>query len=257
MRRCRQRTQRAALAALTSYDDDNVGKIVLTQFARYGGDVRSAAFDVLLSRENWTERLAGSIADGSIEDIPPNVADRLRRHANDGVRKRVAVKLGTVIRTSASEAKREIKRVREVLGEGTGNPYAGEAAFNVRCAACHKLFHKGGNIGPDLTPYQRGNLDTLLISVINPNAEIREGFEYVTLNTTDGRSLSGFLTDQDTQVVALRGMTGEDIRVERKHVQKLEPMGRSLMPEGLLQGLSDQELRDFFAYLRISQPITR
>jgi hypothetical protein len=34
-------------------------------------------------------------------------------------------------------------------------------------------------------------------------------------------------------------------------------MGRSLMPEGLLEGLSDQQLRDLFAYLRISQPITR
>ncbi|MGB0580696.1 MAG: PVC-type heme-binding CxxCH protein, partial [Limisphaerales bacterium] len=249
--------QRVSLAALTAFDDESVGSSILSQFARYEGDVRSAAFDVLLSRENWTERLADLIASGRISDLPPNVADRLRRHENEAIRRQVAAKLGTVVRTSAGEANQLIKKVRNVLGEGTGNPYAGETAFNLRCAACHKLFHKGGNIGPDLTPYQRGNLDTLLISVINPNAEIREGFEYVTLNTRDGRSLSGFLTDQDSQVVALRGMTGEDIRVERKAVKKLEPMGRSLMPEGLLHGLSDQELRDFFAYLRISQPISK
>ena len=77
------------------------------------------------------------------------------------------------------------------------------------------------------------------------------------LETKDGRQLSGFLTDEDTQIVALRGMTGEDIRIEQSNVESLTPMGRSLMPEGLLQGLSDQELRDFFAYLRISQPISR
>ncbi len=52
-------------------------------------------------------------------------------------------------------------------------------------------------------------------------------------------------------------MTGEDIRVERKAVKALNPMGKSLMPEGLLNGLSDQALRDFFAYLRISQPISK
>ena len=252
-----QGLRRAALAALTSFHDASIGQTVLAQFGKYTGDVRSAAFDVLLSRGQWTKGLAASIASGAIGELPPNVSDRLRLHEDETIRKQVAAKLGTATRTSASEANRLIEHVRGVLGEGTGNPYAGEAAFMVRCGACHKLFHKGGNIGPDLTPYQRGNLDTLLISVINPNAEIREGFEYVTLNTTDGRSLSGFLTDQDTQVVALRGMTGEDIRVERKHVKKLEPMGRSLMPEGLLQGLSDQELRDFFAYLRISQPITK
>ena len=75
--------------------------------------------------------------------------------------------------------------------------------------------------------------------------------------TKDARTLSGFLTDQDTQVVALRGMAGEDTRVERQQVESIEPMGRSLMPERLLEGLSDQELRDFFAFLRISQPISR
>ena len=79
----------------------------------------------------------------------------------------------------------------------------------------------------------------------------------MTLLTREGRTLSGFLTDQDTQVVVLRGMAGEDIRVERRQVESIEPMGRSFMPARLLDGLSDQELRDFFAYLRISQPISR
>ena len=125
-----------------------------------------------------------------------------------------------------------------------------------QCAACHKLFHKGGNVGPDLTPYQRGNLETLLTSVIAPSAEIREGFEYMTLVTTDGRILTGFVTDQDTQIITLRVKAGEDIRVERKDVESLAPVGRSLMPDGLLQGMSDQQVRDFFAYLRISQPIS-
>ena len=39
-------------------------------------------------------------------------------------------------------------------------------------------------------------------------------------------------------------------------VETDQPMGRSLMPDGLLEGMSEQELRDLFAYLRISQPIT-
>jgi putative heme-binding domain-containing protein len=119
------------------------------------------------------------------------------------------------------------------------------------------LFFKGGNVGPDLTPYQRGNLDTLLTSVVQPSVEIREGFEYVTLVTTDGRILSGFVTDQDTQIVTLRVKADEDIRVERKDVESISPVGRSLMPDGLLEGMTDQQLRDFFAYLRISQPISR
>jgi len=147
--------------------------------------------------------------------------------------------------------------VRDVLDDGTGNPYAGEATFMTRCAACHKLFHKGGKVGPDLTPYQRGNLETLLTSVIAPSTEIREGFEYMAVVTVEGRILSGFLVDQDNQIITLRVKAGEDVRIERKDVDEIAPVGRSLMPDGLLQGLDDQQIRDFFAYLRISQPISQ
>ena len=249
--------QRAALAALTSFEAESVGKSLLSRLNRFAESIQPAVLDVLLSRSTWSVQLAKAVANGAVVDVPPNVVDRLRTHSDDEVRNLVAKRLGVASVVTTDAANAEIKRVRDLLGEGTGNPYAGEAAFNLRCGACHKLFHKGGNIGPDLTPYQRGNLDTMLLSVINPNAEVREGFEYVTMETTDGRSLSGFLTDQDAKVVALRGMTGEDIRVERKAVKALNPMGKSLMPEGLLNGLSDQALRDFFAYLRISQPISK
>jgi putative heme-binding domain-containing protein len=97
----------------------------------------------------------------------------------------------------------------------------------------------------------------MLISIVNPNAEIREGFQYFSIETTDGRSLAGFLADRDTQVTVLRGLDGQDVVLRQAEIKTLEPMGRSLMPEGLLEGLDEKGLRDLFAYLRISQPITR
>ena len=75
--------------------------------------------------------------------------------------------------------------------------------------------------------------------------------------TVEGRILSGFLVDQDNQIMTLRVKAGEDVRIQRSDVDEIAPVGRSLMPDGLLHGLSDQEIRDFFAYLRISQPISQ
>ena len=126
-----------------------------------------------------------------------------------------------------------------------------------RCAACHKLFFKGGAIGPDLTSYQRNDLGTMLLSIVNPNAEIREGFQFINIETTDGRSLGGFELDRDHQVTVLRGLDGQDLTIAAHEIADVQPMGRSMMPEGLLDDLSDQQLRDLFAYLRISQPIRR
>ena len=97
----------------------------------------------------------------------------------------------------------------------------------------------------------------MLLSIINPDAEIREGYQYQVVETTDGRSLGGFIIERDNQVTVLRGLGGENITLRAAEIREIQPMGRSLMPAGLLDGLGDQELRDFFAYLRISQPITR
>ncbi|MCA9133212.1 MAG: c-type cytochrome, partial [Planctomycetales bacterium] len=250
--------QRAALTACSAFEDAGIAQRLLKAFPKFSDEVRPAFFDLMLSRVEWTRPLVDALASGAVavEMIPGDVAEQLRRHSEADIADIAKDKLGAGESLDPADSKQRVEELRAVLSEGTGNPYAGEAIFMDRCAACHKLFFKGGAVGPDLTPYQRGNLDTLLISVVNPNAEIREGFEYVALLTVDGRILTGFVTDQDTQIVTLRVKAGEDIRIEQDDVESIAPMGRSLMPEGLLQGLSEQQLRDFFAYLRISQPIT-
>lgn len=250
--------QRAALMACSAFQEPEIGVRLLDGFSKFSNEVRPAFFDLMLSRSEWARPLAEALERGQVPTalIPGDVAEQLRRHADPKVAEIAQALFGPAESLQPADSQQRIRQLREILAEGTGNPYAGESIFMERCSACHKLFHKGGNVGPDLTPYQRGNLDTLLISVIDPNAEIREGFEYVALLTVDGRILTGFVTDQDSQIVTLRVKAGEDMRVARDEVESIKPMGHSLMPEGLLQSLDDQQMRDFFAYLRISQPIT-
>ena len=86
---------------------------------------------------------------------------------------------------------------------------------------------------------------------------IREGYETVIAKIKDGRILSGFLAEDDANAVVLRGVDGLNTTLARKDIENLLPVGRSLMPPGLLSGLDDQQLRDLFAYLKIPQPITK
>jgi putative heme-binding domain-containing protein len=151
----------------------------------------------------------------------------------------------------------KIAAVEVALKKSPGSPYAGEEIYMQRCASCHKLFFKGGNLGPELTSYQRDDLGTMLISIINPNAEIREGYQFITITTKDGRTVSGFQVDRDNQVTVVRGLDGQDVTLTAGEIAEVLPMGRSLMPEGLLEGLDEQQWRDLFAYLRISQPISK
>jgi len=249
--------RKAALTALSSYDDESIGVKVAELLPKLTGEVRTAALTLLASRATWSMRLLEAVQHRSVEaaSLPDDVANRLRGSKDKQVSE-LAARLLPEPPPIAAEFRQRVDEITAILGRAPGNPYLGEATFQSRCAACHKLFFKGGNVGPDLTAYQRDNLSTMLLSIVNPNAEIREGFQYYTIETKDGRTLSGFFVDRDNQVTVLRGLEGENITLRSAEILELQPMGRSLMPEGLLDGVSDQELRDLFAYLRISQPIT-
>jgi putative heme-binding domain-containing protein len=221
------------------------------------GDVQTAALTLLASRPAWGMRLLDAVQGGKLQRaaVPDDVATRLRGSKDRQVSE-LAARLLPETAIVAAEYQMRIDEINGVLKRAPGNPYRGETTFLERCAGCHKLFFKGGNVGPDLTAYQRDNLSTMLLSVVNPSVEVREGFQYYTVETKDGRTLSGFFVDRDNQIVVLRGLEGENITLRPSEIQELQPMGRSLMPDGLLDGMTEQELRDLFAYLRISQPIT-
>ncbi|MFN5805335.1 MAG: dehydrogenase, partial [Opitutia bacterium] len=253
--------RKASLISLMAYDDPAIGPkaVAMLSAPKLDVEVRTAVLALLASRAPWSADLLRAVESGSVAAsvVPADIVDRMRGHASDDVKALVARMYPAPAPAASADWNAKIADVEKRLKAGTGNPYAGEATFMERCASCHRLFFKGGRIGPDLTAYQRDNLGTMLISIVNPNAEIREGFQYFSVQTADGRSLSGFLVERDSQILVLRGLEGEDITLRQADVKALVPVGRSLMPEGLLEGLSDQQLRDLFAYLRISQPITK
>jgi putative heme-binding domain-containing protein len=251
--------RKAAFSSLNAYDDEVIGEKVIEVLPRLPANLRTAALASLVSRSKWSLELLHALQAARLSPagVPSEIAERLRLSADRTVSE-LAARLFPKTRIPTSPALQErVREIESILKRGAGNPYSGEALFAERCAGCHKLFFKGGNLGPDLTAYQRDNLSTMLLSIVNPNAEIREGYQYVQVETTDGRSLGGFLAEGDLQVTVLRGLDGQDLTLRHADLKAIEPMGRSLMPEGLLDDLSEQQLRDLFAFLRASQPITK
>ncbi len=251
--------RKAALTSLPLYAEPAIGEKVLAAYPNLPAEIRPAAQTLLTSRVEWTLAFLKLIESGAVAaaSLPPATASALRAHGDGRVATLAQKLLAAPGGATKPAALAEMARLRSVVAAGAGDPYKGEPIFMQRCSACHTLFFKGGHVGPDLTPYQREDLGTLLPSVVDPSAEIREGFVNQTLTTKDGRTLSGFLTDNDGAVVVIRGLDGQDVSIPRAEVAELRATAASLMPEGLLTGLSDQELRDFFAYLRIPQPITK
>ncbi|MBL9134709.1 MAG: ThuA domain-containing protein [Verrucomicrobiales bacterium] len=247
----------AALSALQPFDDPSIGTQVLQALPSMAASTRVAALSLLASRGAWSLLLARAAEARAVD--PAWVGKDLVRQMQQHKLPQLAEVLGSVWphsgRPSTMEMERQIQRVASIVRSGTGDPFRGRTLFAAACGACHKLFNVGGAIGPDLTPFRRDDLDTVLLSIVNPSAEIREGYENFQVETRDERSLTGFVVRQDDQRVVLRGLDGQDVVLQRGEIAELRPAGMSLMPEGLLEALSDQELRDLFAYLRASQPL--
>jgi putative heme-binding domain-containing protein len=200
---------------------------------------------------------ASSLSPGLPAPVPTRGQDARsgRLEARPTISALLAKHWPNIRQATPADLEQEITRLAEVINLTTGSPYAGKKLFLENCGGCHKLFTKGGEIGPDLTVYQRNDLPNLLLNIVNPNAEIREGYESFLVETKDGRSLTGFRADQDAQVVVLRTPDGQNVPLPRAEIASMEPAGASLMPEGLLANLSDQQVRDLFAYLRSTQPL--
>lgn len=247
----------AALAAAAAYDDPALTAAILGGFAGYGPDERTIALSVLTSRRPAAAALLDALEAKTIgaAAVPSEIRDKLRLLADAPFAARIDRVFGRPAVAAPAADAAEIARLLAVVREGPGNVYRGREHYQQRCAACHRLFNVGGQIGPDLTAFNRDDLASLALATVSPNAEIREGYEPFVLTQKDGAVHSGFLAAQDAKRVVLRDMAGLTVTVERTNIASLNGLGASLMPAGLLNGLSDAELRDLFAYLRIMQPL--
>ena len=250
--------RREALLSLQKFNRPEIGKAVAVAFTDLPEELRAVALHLLASRASWALELVKACVSGSIprETLDPETLAKLRLHDSELLQRQLNAEFSSVVKQAETELDRELARYRALASEGGGNPKPGEGFYfgKAGCAACHVLFGKGGQIGPDLTPYDRSDLNAMLLAIVRPNAEIREGYEHNVLSTKDGRILSGFKVEENPQVLILRGLDGQDHLVPRKQIATLVPAGRSLMPTGLLASLTPEELRHFFAYLASTTP---
>ncbi|HEV7223633.1 MAG TPA: c-type cytochrome, partial [Pirellulales bacterium] len=177
-----------ALTSLQPYSDPSIPAAVIELYGKFTEDARSAAQTLLASRKPWALELVQALDDGKIDPatIPLDTARKLTVFRDDRIAQSIAKHWGTIEGATTAEMQRQIERLRDVVAAGSGSPYPGKKLFKETCAKCHRLFDDGGQIGPDLTSYKRDDVANMLINIVNPSAEVREGFETYQALTDDG-----------------------------------------------------------------------
>jgi putative membrane-bound dehydrogenase-like protein len=247
----------AALTSLQRYKEPRIGAAVVGGYTALSADAKAAAQTLLASRAEWSRQLVQAVEAGRIDaaTLPRDTVRLMTFHRDAALADLVRKHWPDLAAISSEQMQADLARLGEVLKSGNGDPYPGKRLYKQSCGKCHLLFGDGGRIGPDLTSFKRDDNLRILLNVVNPSAEIREGFESFLVLTGDGRALNGFLYDQDPQVVVLRGADGQNVTIPRDNIEEMIQQKQSLMPEGLLKDLTDQQVRDLFAFLRTSQPL--
>jgi putative heme-binding domain-containing protein len=154
--------------------------------------------------------------------------------------------------TSGQLAARAEKFVRfRRLAEAGGDSEKGKKLFATRCLTCHQQGGLGGRVGPSLDGLGLTGVEAILRNVLTPNAAMEGGYRSFRVVTRDGRIVQGLLVSRDADAIVVRQPDTADIRIASNDVAQADFTRISIMPEGLLESLSERDVSDLFAHLKM------
>ncbi len=250
-------TAAVAIGGLARHDVAEAPAAIIRMFDSLDGEAQGAAVAMLVSRAAYARTLLEAIG-----------ARKVPRHALSAYHARQVQSLGDAaldrqlaevwgqLRTTSDDKKALMERFKATLRPETialAEVARGRTMFAQLCAPCHKLYGEGGTLGPELTGADRHNLDYLLHNIVDPSGEVGADFRMSVVQMKDGRTLNGFVGNQSARTLTVRGV-GDPVTVERGEVASVQPSDVSVMPEGLLEPFTPEQIRDLFGYLMSRGP---
>ncbi|MDB5351055.1 MAG: putative rane-bound dehydrogenase [Planctomycetota bacterium] len=243
----------AMLSALGSYPESEVADAIIRHYPKWSVALRARALDALCGRKAWAGILLDAMARGTFtaKDLSASQATRIASLGDPALTAKLTAAWGRVPGPNGPAKVKRIAEVRGILPEGDkGDPSRGREVFVKNCAGCHRLFGEGERIGPELTGSERGNLDYLLTSLVDPSAEIRKEYQAQTFALKDGRVLSGLIVEETGSSLVLFDSQKQKTTIPKADIEQRKAADVSLMPEGLVDTLPEAQIRDLFRYLQ-------
>lgn len=245
-------TRGLAIRGLAGFDDPRTAGVILSIFGRLESVEQRDALNTLASRVTYARPLLEAVRSQVVPKslLTADLVRQLRSLKDPGVTGTLGEIWG-VVRETSPDMVAEVERVKRIYNAGgstPGNASRGRVVFNQICAQCHRLFESGGVVGPDITGANRSDINYLLQNILYPNAVIPNEYRASTVALKDDRVLTGLVRSQDAVSLVIQ-TANETVTVPRSEVSKVEMTEVSMMPEGLIAGLSDPQIRDLIYYL--------
>lgn len=242
-----------AVRGLALFDDPAIGRSLAESYHGFQPWERSAVLDTLVSRPSFAASLLDAMAAGRVprDDLGAFRARQIRGFGNDDLTAKLSQAWGE-LRDSDADKKANIVVWKDKLSPESlarADRSRGRQAFDKVCSTCHVLYGQGKTIGPDLTGSGRDNLDYLLENILDPSAVVTADYRMTAVATDDGRVFNGIVKNRNDRTLTLQ-LQNEVVTLDRSAIAEEKATPASLMPDGVLNELTEDQVRDLFAYLQ-------
>ncbi len=242
-----QAVQVAAIDALTSFDDPGIASLLLGPWARHSPQARSKVLEGLMSRLPWAQALLKAIEEDQVaaSQIDLKRRELMINHDDESIREQ-AVRLFGSQAPGPRQAALDDYQAALALRD---HQERGEAVYDRECIKCHRLSSREHPIGPNLIRGSEKDPESLLTNILDPNRFVEP--QYLSYVVTDQRGglYTGILSGETSTSITL--VEGQDLSntLQRKDIKEIRATGNSLMPEGLEENISHQEMADLISFI--------
>ena len=239
--------QLTSVRAIAAYGTPAAADVLIERSKTLSPAVRAELVDLLASRPAWHAPLFAAIDAGTIRGADVSVPRRalLLRSTDAAIKTRAESLFGAAAVSSRQAALDSHAKTLDLASD----PKRGFTVFQRECSQCHRSRDVGFEVGPPLASIRNRSPQELLVHILDPNREFGPNFvDYVAV-LKDGRSVTGLLASETESRIVLLRPQGLREEVARADLDELSSTGKSLMPEGLEQRVTAQELADLIDYL--------
>lgn len=243
--------RREAVAGFSSFPGEHVIEVFSKHWSKLPGALRSIARDGMTSNKTQTEVFTKALIDGKFGQVDAASVEKVtavlgKEHPSVVI----LLKSSEMVLTPEQQKLNEEKfRRYEALAKKTGDKQKGQALAEATCLICHQVNGKGLAIGPDLSGAGAMGVESLLRNILTPNEQLESGYYRHDVRLKDDTVVSGFLAGETEDTLKIRRIGADELAIPKKDISTHEVSKRSLMPEGLIDGFTDQQVSDLFAYL--------
>ncbi len=246
------------IRALSAFDAANTPQILLDNYRRLFNQAKVEVVNTLASRVTFAQALLAAVEKGTVDRQHVTTFQvRQMRSFNDAqINTRLDLLWPELKGVSAAKEAKMVEYKQQLTSEwlAQADRQQGRLLYQRGCANCHVLFGEGGKVGPDLTGAQRHNIDYLLENIVDPSRTVQPAFRVSTIVLSDGRVLNGIVGNTTGRTVSVQ-LPNEKLVIERDQIEETHETPLSLMPEGQLDVLKREQVRDLIAYLMSSAQV--